>query len=334
MKKNLLISFVMVLIYFLVPINTSVRLASAASEIKSKVLKGVSSYTKSGTFGESYDLFANKLKEKSSGALTLNLIGASDAIRQPDQPKAVQQGIVDFHYASFSTYEKVLPVTIGAPLDHYTPMEDRQKGIYEFWNNKFEKYGLHYLGIIHCPGENYFFLNKQIINPHEDFKGLKLRTSNTYFAFIKALGAVPVTVGHSETYSALQTGVVDGSGWVCDSIDRMKGYEVLKYYVDVPFYRANTIMVVNLKTWNSLDKTAQDIISQVANEVEAQRWKDLRPQDAKLLAKFEEKGMQPIKLSAENTKWYIETADEAKWAEAKAKVDEEDYATMRKLFAR
>ena len=316
------------------PVKTSITPASAATEIKTRVFKGVSSYRKSGTFGKSYDVFANMLKEKSNGALTLSLIGASEAIRQPDQPKAVQKGIVHFHYASFSTYEKVLPVAIGAPLDPHTPMEDRQNGIFEFWTKMFEGYGLRYLGITHCPGYNYFFLNEQIENPKEGFKGLKIRSSNTYFTFVKALGAVPVTVGHSEIYSALQTKVVDGTGWVCDSVDRLKGYEVLKYWVDHPFYRANTIMLFNLKTWNSLEKAAQDIISQTAMEAEAQRWKDLRAKDSELLEKFSAKGMKPITFSTDNAQWYVQTANEAKWAEAKNKVSEEDYAKMRNLFAK
>ncbi len=334
MKKYSLVPCMILIAFLLLQLETTAAPASPAPEIKAKVLKGVSSFRKDGTLGDSFDLFANKLKEKSKGALTLNLVGSSEAIPQADQPKAVKQGIVDFHYAAFSAYERALSVTIGAPLNQHTPMEDRKNGIYEFWAKAFEGFGVHYLGISHSPGSYYFFLKKQIKNPKEDFKGMKLRTSNTYVAFIKALGAVPVTVPTNETYSALQTGLVDGSGWVCDSFDVLKGYEVLKYWIDHPFYQATTTMLINLKVWNSLDKAAQDILNQVAIEVEAERWTALRAQDAAYFKKFKEKGMNPITFSGEDAKWYVQTGRDAKWTEAKGKVSEQDYATMQKLFTK
>ena len=334
MKKRLLVSCMILLAFLLVSFETSVAPASPAPEIKPRVLKGVGSFRKDGTLGDSFDLFANKLKEKSKGALTLNWIGSSEAIPQADQPTAVKNGVIDFHFAAFSAYERVLPVTIGAPLNQHTPMEDRKNGIYEFWSKAFEGFGVRYFGISHSPGNYYFFLKKPIKNPKEDFKGMKLRTSNTYVAFIKALGAVPVTVPTNETYSALQTGLVDGSGWVCDSFDVLKGYEVLKYWIDHPFYQANTTMLVNLKVWNSLEKAAQDLLNQVAMEAEAERWTALRAQDAAYFKTFREKGMSPVTFSAEDAKWYIQTGNNAKWAEAKEKVKEQDYATMQKLFAK
>ncbi|MDA8125180.1 MAG: TRAP transporter substrate-binding protein DctP [Deltaproteobacteria bacterium] len=338
MKKRLLVSCTILFAFLLVSVNlsvtTSVASAAPAPEIKAKVLKGVGSFRKDGTLGDSFDLFANKLKEKSKGALTLNWIGSSEAIPQADQPTAVKNGVIDFHFAAFSAYEKVLPVTIGAPLNQHTPMEDRKNGVYDFWTKAFEGFGVRYLGVSHSPGNYYFFLKKPIKNPKTDFKGMKLRTSNTYVAFIRALGAVPVTVPTDETYSALQTGLVDGSGWVCDSFDGLKGYEVLKYWVDHPFYQATTTMLINLKTWNSLDKAAQAIFNQAAMETEAERWAALRAQDAVYFKEFKTKGMSPITFTAEDAKWYLQTGRDAKWAEAKGKVSDQDYATMQKLFTK
>jgi TRAP-type C4-dicarboxylate transport system substrate-binding protein len=93
-------------------------------------------------------------------------------------------------------------------------------------------------------------------------------------------------------------------------------------------------MLVNLKVWNSLEKAAQDLLNQVAMEAEAERWTALRSQDAVYFKTFREKGMNPITFSAEDAKWYIQTGNDAKWAEAKEKVKEQDYATMQKLFTK
>jgi len=82
MKKRLLVSCVIVLAFLLVSFETPVAPASPAPEIKPRVLKGVGSFRKDGTLGDSFDLFANKLKEKSKGALTLNWIGSSEAVHR------------------------------------------------------------------------------------------------------------------------------------------------------------------------------------------------------------------------------------------------------------
>lgn len=334
MKKWSPVSWIVLLAFLLAPLETFAAPAPSGPEIKARVFKGVGSFRKDGTLSDSFDLFAKKLKEKSNGALTLNWIGASDAIPQADQPVAVKNGVVDFHFAALSAYEKMLPVTIGAPLNPFTPMEDRQNGIHEFWTKAFEGFGVRYLGIPHSPGSYYFFLKKPLKDPRQDFKGMKLRTSNTYVAFIKALGAVPVTVPTDETYSALQTGLVDGSGWVCDSFDGLKGYEVLKYWIDHPFYTANTAMLVNLKVWNSLDRAAQNAFQQAALETEADRWASLRTQDAAYFKTFREKGMNPVKFSAGDARWYLQTGLDAKWGEAKDKVSPQDFSQMQKLFTR
>jgi tripartite ATP-independent transporter DctP family solute receptor len=69
------------------------------------------------------------------------------------------------------------------------------------------------------------------INTPDDLKGMKIRVppSPLWTSLFKTLGAGPTTVNFSETYTALQTKVVDGQENPLAIIETAKLYEVQKY---------------------------------------------------------------------------------------------------------
>jgi hypothetical protein len=60
------------------------------------------------------------------------------------------------------------------------------------------------------PGPFIIHTAKKPVNTLEDLKGLKIRTSGPIEAVVRTLGATPVSMPVTETYDALQKGVVDG----------------------------------------------------------------------------------------------------------------------------
>ena len=79
-------------------------------------------------------------------------------------------------------------------------------------------------------GFKQFTANKALLQP-EDFRGLKIRTmeSQVVIEQFRALGANPVPIAFSETYNALQQGVVDGQENPMVSIVQMRFYEVQEH---------------------------------------------------------------------------------------------------------
>ena len=68
-------------------------------------------------------------------------------------------------------------------------------------------------------------------------KGLKLRTPSANQALIiKELGAIPVAMPMTQTYGALEKGVVDGAIVGISVVNSFRLAEVVKnYIVDLPF---------------------------------------------------------------------------------------------------
>jgi C4-dicarboxylate-binding protein DctP len=95
--------------------------------------------------------------------------------------------------------------------------------------------------------------NRRIDNP-EDMLGLKVRiqSSKTIEAQMRALGALPQVMAFSEVYHALQTGVVDGTENAPSNMYTQKMHEVQKYGTVTNHAYNGYALIANKKFWDGL----------------------------------------------------------------------------------
>ena len=95
--------------------------------------------------------------------------------------------------------------------------------------------------------------NRRIDTP-EDMLGLKMRvqSSKVLEAQMKALGALPQVLAFSETYHALQTGVVDGCENPPSNMYTQKMHEVQKYATVTKHAYNGYALITNKKFWDGL----------------------------------------------------------------------------------
>jgi TRAP-type transport system periplasmic protein len=108
--------------------------------------------------------------------------------------------------------------------------------------------------------------NARPIKTPADMKGLKIRVQETpvYLNMMKAVGASPTPIAWTETYSALQTGVVDGEENPIGSILSGKLSEVQKYItLDGHVYGVDWF-IINEKFFQSLPPDLQYIVLDAA----------------------------------------------------------------------
>lgn len=128
-----------------------------------------------------------------------------------------------------------------------------------------KKIGLRNLGFAEVGFRNFTNSKREIRTP-EDMKGLKIRVQETplYITMIKALGANPTPVPWPETYSALQSGVVDGEENPVSVIVVAKLYEVQKFVtLDAHTYGVDWFLV-NEKFFQSLPPDLKSIVLEAA----------------------------------------------------------------------
>lgn len=105
-----------------------------------------------------------------------------------------------------------------------------------------------------CEGFRVTTNNKRELRTPEDFKGLKIRTTQNYahMAMMEAMGAIPTPISYAELYTALQTNVVDGQENPPLNIELQKFNEVQKYLI-VDNHTPNELgTVVNWAFYQSL----------------------------------------------------------------------------------
>ena len=104
------------------------------------------------------------------------------------------------------------------------------------------------------------------VSSMSDVRGLKIRTPDgaIYVSTWKALGAVPTPMAFTELYTALQTGVVDGTELPVQVFASSKFDEVQKNYAIINYMNDPICFSVSLKFFNGLSPELQQAVMKAA----------------------------------------------------------------------
>ncbi len=107
----------------------------------------------------------------------------------------------------------------------------------------------------------------------EDIKGLKIRVAEgPPNDQVMALGGISMLTSMDEDYVAMQRGIIDGTGASYEAIIRMRLYEVVKYYTEVPFPADYVSIAINKDKWNSLPQDVKDAFNRVSGLEGSKFW--------------------------------------------------------------
>jgi len=265
--------------------------------------------------------FVEEVNKKSKGDLVIKFIGGPEAVPAFKQFEAVRTGVVDMIFTAESYHGGAVTGAAYTHLSRLTPSEERKSGYYDLRVDLLKKHNVFYLGRPEHGVWFHIFTNKSVKRPQE-MVGQKIRTSATYEPFVKALGAVPITLPGSEVYTALERGVVDGYAWSVLGNISMGWPEVCKFIIEPKLYSMNLEALINLDTWNKLTKPQQKLLMDVMIENEAKFTKVFEELGEKELKAMQAKGMKFVQFSPEDTKWYVDLSYKAGWDEVFKKAPE------------
>lgn len=149
--------------------------------------------------------------------------------------------------------------------------------------------------------------SKKPITRMADLKGLKIRVPavELQLAAFRSWGVEPHPLSWSETFNALQQGVVDGQENPYAIIRDQKFWEVQKYITDLHYMLWVGPILVSDAWYRKLDPATKALVDKAAKEAVAYEWKWSAEQDAIARQECLNHGMQIATLT-----------DEPKWAEA------------------
>ena len=119
-----------------------------------------------------------------------------------------------------------------------------------------------------------------------DLRGIKLRTPRGRWRvrLFQTFGANPTPMSLSETFIALQTGVIDGQENPLSQIHSQKFHEVQQFLTLSSHVYTPAFLLAGRDRWQSLPETVRDILSSTAREIQAFVYEQAETLDEKLLA--------------------------------------------------
>ena len=214
------------------------------------------------------DTFAKNVQKIGGGKVKLRISGP-EVVPAFQQLQPVKSGVFDilFTHGAYHAGAKGLAVSIDAMEPD--PVGKRSSGVWDKLDKFYQKaHGLKLLAAAPANTHGYHMFLKKPLSKSGDFKGRKIRGTQTYFGVIKLLGGQPVVLPASQIYSALEKGVVDGAAWPSAGMLSMKHYEVAKHKIRPTFGTSHPPVFMNLKKYNSLSKAEKSILLQAGYQTE------------------------------------------------------------------
>jgi TRAP-type C4-dicarboxylate transport system substrate-binding protein len=107
------------------------------------------------------------------------------------------------------------------------------------------------LALMHDPGTLHM-KTKKVVRP-DDLKGMKIRPgSGTVAAYLNSMGATTVQAALPEVRELLDRGVADGFTFPWDGVFLIRADSLVKYHMDVAFYVALQLIVMNRDVYNGM----------------------------------------------------------------------------------
>ena len=208
--------------------------------------------------GKAAEYFKKLAEQRTKGRVQVQVFPNSQLYKDKEELEALQLGAVQMLAPSlakfgplgakefevfdlpyiFDSYDELHKVTQG-PIGMQLLGKLENKGIkgLAFWDNGFK----------------ILSANKPIRTP-ADLKGLKMRiqSSKVIEEQMRSMGALPQVMAFSETYQALQTGVVDGTENPPSNMYTQKMHEVQKHATVTNHGYLGYAVIVNKKFWDGL----------------------------------------------------------------------------------
>lgn len=270
-------------------------------------------------FSNGMDKFAELVAAKTNGEITVSVAYAAALGADQQLMQGAKTGTVDIGVSSSGNAARFSNVYFVLDLpflfkNNQALLNTMNSSIGKEMNDAFEKdVGVKILSIwSYGIGRDIQTRNKQLKIP-ADIKGMKIRTVSTpvELSIFRAWGANPTPIDWSQTYAAVQQGVVDGSEIMLPQVLANKFFEITKYNLSVHYSEAAELFFMNPKKFNSLSPKHQGAILSAAEEAKQFNYKE-----AAELAKTAEQ-----QLTKNGMIFYHPTPEEyAQWASVREQV--------------
>lgn len=218
------------------------------------------------------DKFAELIKERSGGDITLKMFHSGVLGSQPDAIEQLRIGGLAIGNFNLGPIGPIAPEAnvVSLPfvfkdMGHMHRALDGEAG--DQISAGMAKKGLIALAW-YDSGARSFYNSKKPVNSPADIVGMKVRVMNNdlYSGMISAMGGNPSPMAFAEVFQSLKTGVVDGAENNWPSYESTGHYEVAGFYSLSQHLIIPECVCINADTFNALSEDDQKMVTEAARE--------------------------------------------------------------------
>lgn len=234
--------------------------------------------------------FADEIKEKTNGEITINIHSGASLYKAPEIFKAVRSNQVELGELLLANVGNDNPLF---KVDNIPFLASSYDDAQKLWSvskdtlvEELDKMGAVLLYVTAWPPQNFY--TESPIDNIDYFKNKKLRTYNaTTSRMATLLGAAPTTIQAAEVPQAFSTGTVDAMITSGSTGVSSQAWDFVKNYTEVQAWLPKNMVFINKKVWRKLDENTQNIILEAAKNAEERGWgmsQEVNGADKKTLA--------------------------------------------------
>ena len=255
-----------------------------------------------------FEPWAEKISKMTNGKVKVTFFPGGALGKMPDHYDLAEKGIADISYTLQDYTPGRFPLTSVFELPFMiTTATQTSRAMWKTYE-KFPEFQKEYekvkLLALFCHPSGGFNTVKKPVRAIGDLKGMKFRTASPHVTeALKIFGAVPVNMPVTETYTALERGVIGGTVLPWEGNFVFKLAELLKYGTETEFYTMSMMVVMNKRKWDSLPEDVKKAIDETTGMVMSENagkvFDDTNIPMKNLCVK---KGMQVLQLPLEEKK--------------------------------
>lgn len=216
--------------------------------------------------------FEKDVEAETGGKVDVQIFGAAQLYNPKQHHAAVASGEIESAIIVSLQWGGTIPEMAVTLIPYLMSSPEAQQSFLgseaaTLLEEKMLEKGIRNIGWIVDTNDLIFTSSKRHLAEPADFQGIKIRGLTPLFnEGLVALGATPVNMPGSETYQALQTGVIDAGVTGVAAAYSRKFYEVQGYGTATPMFLAFDNLVVNPAWWDGLPEDVRNGIQRAADK--------------------------------------------------------------------
>ena len=215
---------------------------------------------------------SDRIEAATRGRLRIRTYFSGQLGREPDTVDLTRVGALDITRVNFAALNNPFPLTqifslpfIFESVEHMRRCADGDVGRAVL--DGFASRNLVGLAIYDAGARCFYNVRRPVVTP-ADLHGLKLRvpTSDIFLRFVRALGANPTPLPVGESYSALQTHLIDGAENNWPTFHSSRQFEVAQFWSQSEHSHSPEALLMSRKTFESFSQADRELILTTARE--------------------------------------------------------------------